>query len=177
VRVFLTFGSSIELTTYPDGTCYYINSGRVLDANTPPEPLINLSSLRCLQHLTLRAWTYRDFDDDLADEDRPGYPQEFCVSCLPTAAKILKTASSSLQHLTIEILIMNGSVWHKIDFSPLTMLAEASSPFHHIDLYTRVPFVKIYSKLARYEGLKKLIEEGILIIHAEQTAPGISRFE
>jgi len=176
VRVFLTFGPNIELSTHPDGTCYYINSGRVSAANTPPEPLINLSSLRFLQHLTLRAFTYHDYDD-LADEDRPGYFQEFCVSCLPTAAKILTTASSSLQHLTIEILVESNPVWHRLDFSPLTMLAEASSPFHHIDLYTKVPFVKIYPKLARDEGLKKLIKEGILIIHAEQTAPGISRFE
>ena len=144
MRVFLTFGPSIELTTHPDRN-----------------PLINLSSLRDLQHLTIRAHT------------RPEHPRER----LSTAAKILKTASSSLQHLTIEILVESDSDWHMIDFSPLTMLAEASAPFHHIDLYTKAPFVNIYPKLARYEGLKKLIKEGILIIHAEQTAPGISRFE
>ena len=176
MRVFLTFGPSIELTTHPDGTRYYIDSGRVSDANTPPEPLINLSSLRYLQHLTIRVVTYRDCFVNLADEDGSRFLQEFCVSCLPTAAKILKTASS-LQHITIEILVNSYGVWHLIDFSPLTMLAEASAPFHHIDLYIMVPFVEIYPKLARYEGLKKLIKQGILIIHAEQTAPGISRFE
>jgi hypothetical protein len=57
------------------------------------------------------------------------------------------------------------------------MLAEASAPFHHIDLYTVVPSLEYTQNLRHYEGLKKLIKQGILIIHAEQTAPGISRFE
>ena len=31
-------------------------------------------------------------------------------------------------------------------------------------------------KLSRYKSLKKLIEEDVLVIHADETAPGNSRF-
>jgi hypothetical protein len=108
------------------------------------------------------------YDSDLEYTDFPEYPEEYCLSGLPSAVEILKTASS-LQHLTIDISIDDDIVWDKIDFSPLTVLAESFASFRHIDLYN----VQIVSRLSRYQGLKKLIEQGVLVIHAEETAPGI----
>ena len=135
--------------------------------NTPDIPLINLSSLPHLQHLTIRVDVCHDFQ---------GYVEKFCVSSLPSAVEILKTASS-LQHLTIGICLEAHSFWAKLDFAPLKALAKSPASFHHIDLYVRdITHTRIVSKLSRYKGLKKLIEQGVLIIHAEETAPGNSRY-
>ena len=104
---------------------------------------------------------------DVEDVDDFEIVLEYCQTQLPSAVQILTTASS-LEHLTIKIRVHNR-VHRKIDCSPLTVLQE-SSAFRHIDLYiTDVTHTEMVSELARYEGLKKLMEQGVLVIHAEET--------
>jgi hypothetical protein len=110
------------------------------------------------------------YGDDSDYTDFPDCITELCTSCLPSAVEILKTAPS-LEYLTIEICV-DDRVWHGIDFSSLTVLAE-SSAFRYIDLYIEMMGItqtQIVSTLARYEGLEKLIERGVLVVHAEDTA-------
>jgi len=154
-----------------DTTTCYVDTGEPY-GNSPPIPSINLSSLPHLQHLTVRVDVkseddseYTDFDEDI---------QEFCASCLPSAVKILETASS-LQHLTIEINKDFG-LWHSIDFSSLAAFAESAS-FPHIDLYIKdITHDEVVKKLVHYDSLRKWIEQGVLVIHADVTAPGLPQF-
>jgi len=109
--------------------------------------------------------TTRNFDN---------YIQDFCASCLPSAVKILETASS-LQHITIEINDDYG-LWHSIDFSFLAALAESAS-FPHIDLYIKdITHGKVVEKLVHYDGLRKWIEQGVVVIHTDVTAPRLPQF-
>ena len=101
------------------------------------------------------------------------------TTTLLKAVKILKTASS-LQQLTIEIYV-DGIDVQKIDLTPLRFLTESSACFHHIDLYTytglpsRPVTGAIMSSLLAKHGLMPLIEQGVLDIHPEETAPTLSR--
>lgn len=116
-------------------------------------------------------------EDDSEYTDFDEYIQEFCASSLPSTVKILKTASS-LQHLTIEICNGDYGLWRSIDFSSFAELAESAS-FPHIDLYitdsTRDED-EVVSTLVHYDSLRKWIEQGVLIIHAGETAPGTPQF-
>ena len=114
-------------------------------------------------------------EDNSEDTDYPEDVQELCASCLPSAVKILKTASS-LQHLTIEICNDDYGLWRSIDFSSLAKLAESAS-FPHLDLYiTDATHDEVVSKLVHYDSLRKWIEQGVLVIHAGETAPGTPQF-
>ena len=59
-----------------------------------------------------------------------------------------------------------------ITFSSLVALAEPSASFHVIDLYIHAQMDSItHTKIAGYEGLMTLIEQGRLVIHVQETAP------
>ena len=160
-----------------DKTTYYLDTGKLVSySETPPIPLINISSLPLLQHITLRVAVY--YGNALASDSNSEYSDydnaEFCISCLPSAVEILKTASS-LQRVTIAFINDHIRVWHGIDFSSLAALAESAS-FHHVDFYClSVTHSGILSVLTHYESLKKWIENGVLVIHSDEAAPGISR--
>jgi hypothetical protein len=133
---------------------------------TPLIPSLNLSSLPHLEHLTIRVGVYCDLGDNF-------------FSCLPAAAEILKTAS--LLHVTIDIWIdSNIGSLSNINFLPLTALAESSASFRHIDFYIHsrmeITHSEVVSLLARYEGLRKLIERRVLVIHVQETAPKDPQF-
>lgn len=136
---------------------------------------INLSSLPHLQHLTIRAAIFF-FRGDTCDV------YENCITFLPAAVQILKTASS-LQQLTVEINVDLSSGFEDtshcgehatiddVDLSPLTALTELPASFHHIDLHFNfdwnITHAEIVSLLADFGGLTKLIEQGVLVIHMD----------
>ena len=69
-----------------------------------------------------------------------------------------------------------------IDPPQFKILTESRVCFHHIDLYvytgsSRLPVTHtgMLSWLARHEGLMNLIEEGVLVVHPEESAPTLSR--
>ena len=105
-----------------------------------------------------------------------------CSSFLPKAVEILETASS-LHQLTIEIYVdPSGAELERIDLSPLKVLTKSSVCFPHVDLYiyTGSPWHPVTrtimaSLLAKHGGLMKLIEQGVLAVHPEETAPTLSR--
>ena len=140
---------------------------------TARSELIDLSHLPHLRNLTIHAEMYSQYNDsDITIR----------TSYLPTAAKILKTASS-LQQLTIEIYVdPSWTNLDTIDLSCLTVLTESSGRLHHIDLYIytgspqrRINHSIVVSLLAVHEGLMELIERGVLVVHPEETAPTLSR--
>ena len=128
-----------------------------------------------LQQLTLRVVIYVEGD----------FQPTHCVSYLPAAIKAINTFASSVRHLTIELDLGVGclpSYLALVDFSPLAALGALSIP--RIDLYvhtdTRPPAVtlaSLLSSLAPYDDVMKLIEEGKLVIHPEETAPDYLREE
>ena len=144
---------------------------------TESSDLVDLSSLPRLRHLTIQI--YFEWHNS-GETMRTTY--------LGTAIKILKTASSLKQvQLTICIEIYvdpfeSDANWEQIDdidFSPLTFLTESLVCFPHVDLYIytaklRFTYAKMDSLLAKYEGLVKLIEQGVLVIHPDETAPTLS---
>ena len=145
--------------------------------DTESSDLIDLSSLPRLRHLTIHAEVY--FKWDISGETMR-------TTYLGTAIEILKSASSLKQvQLTIEIYVnpsdANWAEIGEIDFSPLTFLTESPVCFPHVDLYIytgspklRFTYAKMDSLLAKHEGLVKLIEQGGLVIHPDETAPTLS---
>ncbi len=154
----------------PDATTYNRDIREVERDGSPIS--INLSSLRHLQHLTIRSDIFFDDGDDYD-------PLNNCLSYLPAVIEIVKTASS-LQLLSIEICVDFKSGFgslYEIDFSPLTALEESCASFHHIDLsilsngWRIITLSEIVSLLADCRGLMKLIDQGTLVIHPGEPAP------
>ena len=134
-------------------------------------PLINLSSLRHLQHVTIRAAVY--YEEQVGDAR-----EHYFISYLPTIVKIFKTAPL-LQHLTIDIKVdLPTEFLSKVKFPVFTALANSSASFHHVDLYIRgISDTEIVSLLGEYGCVSALIEQGVLVIHMDEEAPpGDSRF-
>ena len=86
------FGCRLELNT-PDVKIYDGVTQEVKDGSAP---LINLSSLRHLQHVTIRGAVY--YEGQLGTQDH------YFLSYLPTIVKIFQTAPF-LRHLTIDIKV------------------------------------------------------------------------
>jgi hypothetical protein len=108
-----------------------------------------------LQHLTIRTERYVSRKN---------------LSWLPSAAEIIKLFISSLQHLVIELT--------KLDCSPLAILADVSLSILRIDPYVHnrgisasVTYSQLMCLLDDYEGVVRLIKDGVLVIHSEKTAP------
>lgn len=157
------YGSELSL----EATRYDLGIGEIQQhgSQTP----IDLSCFRHLQCLTIRATTC--FEKDIHNRD-------ICATLLPAAIETAKTASS-LQHLNIEIRVIQFTDAGNVDLSPLTDLA-ASSSFHHIDIFIlsvlkahamTILLSTILSLVADNEGLMKLIDQGMLVIHPEEMAP------
>ncbi len=108
-----------------------------------------------------------------------------CTSYLPAAIKVINAFASSVRHLIIEIDLGVGrlpSYLALVDFSPLAVLGDASLSIPRIDLYVHtdvlppaVTLAPLMSSLAAYDDVMKLIEEGKLVIHPEETAPDYVR--
>jgi hypothetical protein len=113
------------------------------------------------------------FDDGTFTPNRRTY--------LPSAVEIIETAST-LHQLTIEIYVDPfGADLEKIDLRPLRALTASSVCIPHIDLYiyTGSPWCPVTrtitdSLLAMHTGLIKLVEQGVLVVHPEETAPKLS---
>lgn len=103
---------------------------------------------------------------------------------LPTAALIIDLfiPSSSLRHLILDVEISLGElVWGitAIDFSFLDILGIAAQSIPRSDLYVYtdsmpadMTYNQLWSSLVEdHEDLTRAIEDGILVIHAEETAP------
>jgi hypothetical protein len=68
----------------------------------------------------------------------------------------------------------------KVDFSFFAALAECSASFRHINLYIHsemdTTHAEVFVSLLAYGGLMALVEQGLVVIHLQQTAPGNSQF-
>jgi hypothetical protein len=105
-------------------------------------------------------------------------------SWLPAAAEMIKLFISSVQHLILDVDIdlrpsaFSGSI--NVDFSPLSILGAASLSIPRIDLYVHTGLLppaitraQLLSSLGDNEDIVRSIKEGVLIIHAEKTAPDL----
>jgi hypothetical protein len=153
------------MQSIPDATRYDLEIGEVVRHGSPTS--IDLSSFRRLQCLTIRTKVF--FEGN----------RFYHESLLPAVIEIIKTASS-VQHLNIEIYVEHwrSTAGHLLDEIDLSLLAAlAALTFHHIDLYIRpilgipITLSTILSLLADNKGLMKLIDQGRLVIHPEETAP------
>ena len=110
------------------------------------------------------------------DVNNPLYSQ----SWLPVAAVFINLSPPSLQHLVLDIHIdlPPCSDFSRIDFSPLRVLGTTRRSVQRIDLYvhTNSPFsaltrARLFAGLEEYEDVMELIKKGVLVIHAEKSAP------
>jgi hypothetical protein len=126
-----------------------------------------------LQQLTLRVEIYVENQH----QDQP----TLCVSYLPAAAKVINTFASSVRHLIIEIDLGVGRSPSYLAlnrlFSPCSVGSRFSvdsadrSVYPHRHSSTCCHPRTLFSSLAAYEDVMKLIEDGKLVIHPEETAP------
>ena len=138
----------------------------------PPTLAINLLSLPHLQQLTIRGDVYHIESHD------PDFPEYYThISRLPAIIAIFK-AAPSLQHLTIDISVdLEPKFLSDVTLPFFAALAESSASFHHIDLYIRgLTTEMIVPLLGEYGTATALIDQGVLVIHMDETAPGDSRF-
>ena len=131
-----------------------------------------------LQQLTIRApvLVENEFDEDYI------FTPKGCWSYLPAVADIINSfVPSPPPHLILDInihLFDFSSNLANVDFSPLAVLGAAALSIPRIDLYihtdilpSNVTLAQILSSLADYEDVMKSIDQGIVIIHSERTAP------
>jgi len=141
---------------------------------------MKLSSLSHLRNLTIHTEIFFQYGEDDTDSD----DEIFISNFFRYTCKILKTAPS-LEQLTIEVFVdlsHFGSRLESVDLSLLGLLIEPSICFHHLDIYmyTGSPHIPVThaqmrSSLKEQEGLLKLIEQGVLVLHPEEAAPTMSR--
>ena len=96
-------------------------------------------------------------------------------------AAAINTFASSVRHLIIELEIWpshSSSNLDYFDFSPLAVLGPASQLIPRIDMYFQTDkfqpndtLARLLSALAAYDDITRSIEDGILVIHPEKTAP------
>jgi len=99
-------------------------------------------------------------------------------------AEIINSFLSIPQHLVLDIGInltqFSNSECNlpEIDFSPLAVLGAASLSIPRIDIYVHsgcmlstVRFAQLISSLEKCEGIMKLVEEGVVVIHSQMRAP------
>ena len=87
---------------------------------------------------------------------------------------------SSLRHIVLDIGIKLSKLSElaEVDFSPLGVLGAVSQSISRIDLYVHtgiltsaLTLAQVVFSLEGYEGIPRLIEEGIMVIHSEKVAP------
>ena len=173
---FFWFRNVVKLKILADETAFDICQLRLDYERIPPSLKLDLSSLRCLRHLTIRVAVNRPYL-------HRNHPRIFDVSSLPAAVGICKSVSR-LQHLTLDLFVGTyiPSV-SDIDLSPLADLARSTASFTHIDLYMHSSrkhfphkFADALSELAKYEGVGQLVERGALVLHVQRAAPTDPRF-
>lgn len=121
------------------------------------------------------------------NKDERDHLPEVCSSFLPAASKVINTFAPSVRHLIIEIDVWpsrKASNLDYFDFSPLAVLGPASQLIPQIDLYIHtdnfipsVTLAQLLSAMEAYDDITRSIEEGILVIYPENTAPGYVRQE
>jgi len=136
---------------------------------------MRLSSLSRLRNLTIHTEVFFEAEEDESRITRHTF--------YDYAFKILETAPS-LGQLTIEVfldLTTYGSGLISADLS-LEKLTKLPIRFDHLDIYmyTGIPHLPVThtfmrSLLEGQEGIIKLIEQGVLVLHPEETAPTMSR--
>jgi len=146
----------------PDSTTSYFNSLRVRNA-----PLLSINLPSHLQNLTIRALIRFYCDSD---------PYESCESFLPAAIQILK-AAPPLHRVTLEIEVDltdgDPAIFDDVDLSPLSALADSPRSFRCIDLHFNCDWdfthTELVSLLANERGLAELMEQGVLVVHLNDT--------
>jgi hypothetical protein len=103
---------------------------------------------------------------------------ERCRSWFPAAAEIIKDFHAPLHHLALDIKISFPAIsdLNKVHFSPLAVLGSTSIP--RIDVYVHpgefsptLTRAQILPSLEGYEEIMRSIREGVMVIHAGETAP------
>lgn len=155
----------------PDQKVSSTVSGQVIFDNAPLS--INLSSLSRLHHLTIRANVYIEESGFL----------DICNSTIAATVDILKTVSSSQLHLTIEIALDDlTEFFFKVDFTLFVILLQSPLTVHPIDLYVyfttwrTLDYDSVVALLKSSRTIVELAERGVLVLHAQETAPLDSRF-
>src|SRR5260221_9623817 len=144
---------------------------------------MSLSSLSHLRHLTIHTEIFFEYK-----EDEYTHRSDSTIITINTffqyICKILKTAPKSLEQLTIEVFVdlsILDVTLEYVDLSLLRFLMEPSICYRHLDLYMytglpRCPATHAVMRSSlKEQGLIKLVEQGVLVLHPEETAPTMSR--
>jgi len=105
---------------------------------------------------------------------------DYCNSCIPASAVAINIFISSPRHLVLDIDITLSTFCDLtlVDFSPLAILGAASLSIPRIDVYVHTGVLpsaltraQLLSSLEDDENITRAMKEGVLVIHAEKTAP------